>query len=73
MEQDRKKMVSLEPKEERDTRKKAGIHLKLTQYCKSTILQLKKKKRRTWPQKDKVYLLNFYTEHLRYRTSDSRD
>ena len=45
MEQDRKKMVSLEPKEERDTRKKAGIHLKLTQYCKSTILQLKKKKK----------------------------
>ena len=76
MEQGRKKMVSLEPKEERDTRKKAGIHLKLTQYCKSTILQLKKKKkkkRRTWPQKDKVYLLNFYTEHLRYRKSDSRD
>ena len=77
MEQGRKKMVSLEPKEERDTRKKAGIHLKLTQYCKSTILQLikkkKKKKRRKWPQKDKVYLLNFYTEHLRYRKSDSRD
>ena len=46
MEQDRKKMVSLEPKEERDTRKKAGIHLKLTQYCKSTILQLKKKKKK---------------------------
>ena len=45
MEQGRKKMVSLEPKEERDTRKKAGIHLKLTQYCKSTILQLKKKKK----------------------------
>ena len=45
MEQGRKKMVSLEPKEERDTRKRAGIHLKLTQYCKSTILQLKKKKR----------------------------
>ena len=46
MEQGRKKMVSLEPKEERDTRKKAGIHLKLTQYCKSTILQLKKKKKK---------------------------
>ena len=46
MEQGRKKMVSLEPKEERDTRKRAGIHLKLTQYCKSTILQLKKKKKK---------------------------
>ena len=32
-------MVSLDPKEERD-RKRTAIHLKLTQYCKSTILQL---------------------------------
>ena len=43
VEQGRKKVVSLEPKEERDTRKWTAIHLILTQNCKSTIPQLKKK------------------------------